>query len=554
MYPVQKNDPAAGYSLFSHVRDPDVRYHTSWRHLGWFFFFRLLLASFLVLAFFSEASPRVLGSSFPALFSVVSINYLMLVIASGLLLHWRVPSAEQQVHLMVFIDIIAVTLLMHSSGGVTSGLGMLLLVSIIGGSLLMGGQAALLFAALASLAILSEQVYAQIAHSLTTPAFFQAGILGASFFAVALLAHVLSLRIRETEQLATQRGLDLANMAELNEYIIQHMRTGILAVDDQRKIHLVNNSARELLGTPNIAAGQSLALACGALANQLEKSSRDGYQTKSAVFRAVPGGRDLRPGFAQLGSSGAVGTLIFLEDHAGVAQQAQQIKLASLGRLTASIAHEIRNPLGAISHAGQLLEESPDLTQGDRRLTEIIRSNSARVNGIIESILQLSRREPSQTRLIELSGWLEEFGEEFKRDYGLDADTLSVETKGHETLIRADTGQIRQVLTILCENSLNHGMLDNRPLRISIRDGLALETGGSFVDITDNGPGIEANVVRQMFEPFFTTRNTGTGLGLYIARELCECNQVRLEYRQASESGSCFRISFPDPRRRELIT
>ena len=478
----------------------------------------------------------------------------MLVAASGLLMHWRVPSAEQQVHLMVFIDIIAVTLLMHSSGGMTSGLGMLLLVSIIGGSLLMAGQAALLFAALASLAILGEQVYAQITHSPASPAFFQAGILGASFFAVALLAHVLSLRIRETEQLATQRGLDLANMAELNEYIIQHMRTGILAVDDQRKIHLVNNSARELLGTPRIAPGQSLASACPPLADQLDKSSREGYLTRTEVFRAVPGGRDLRPGFAQLGGSRTVGTLIFLEDNAGVAQQAQQIKLASLGRLTASIAHEIRNPLGAISHAGQLLEESPDLTRGDRRLTEIIHSNSGRVNGIIESILQLSRREPSRTRLIELCAWLREFGEEFKRDYGLDADTLSVQTEGNEILIRADTGQIRQVLTILCENSLRHGKLDDRPLRIHIRGGPVPATRGSVVDITDNGPGIETDVARQMFEPFFTTRNTGTGLGLYIARELCECNQVRLEYIPVSEGGSCFRISFPDPRKRELIT
>ncbi len=551
---MRTNISSGGQPLFSYEKAPYVGYQASWRHLGWFFSFRLLLAGVLVLVFFLEPVPRVLGSSFPALFSVVSINYLVLVAASGLLMHWRVPNAEQQVHVMVFIDIVAVTLLMHSSGGMTSGLGMLLLVSIIGGSLLMAGQAALLFAALASLAILGEQVYAQITHSPAAPAFFQAGILGASFFAVALLAHVLSLRIRETEQLATQRGLDLANMAELNEYIIQHMRTGILAVDDQRKIHLVNNSARELLGTPRIAPGQSLASACAPLAEQLEKSSREDYRRKTEVFRAVPGGRDVKPGFAQLGSSGAVGTLIFLEDNAGVAQQAQQIKLASLGRLTASIAHEIRNPLGAISHAGQLLDESPDLTQSDRRLTEIIHSNSGRVNGIIESILQLSRREPSRTRLIDLCGWLTEFGEEFKRDYGLDADTLRVNTEGNDILIRADAGQIRQVLTILCENSLKHGTLDDRPLRIYVSGGLVPATRGSVVDVTDNGPGIEAEVVRQMFEPFFTTRNTGTGLGLYIARELCECNQVRLEYIPVSEGGSCFRISFPDPRKRELIT
>ncbi len=551
---MKKPKPSVRQSLFSYENGPDSRYQTSWRHLDWLWFSRLLLASFLVLAFFSATSPGVLGSSFPALFSAVSINYLMLVVANGLLLRWRVATAEQQAYLMVFVDIISVTLLMHSSGGVTSGLGMLLLVSIIGGSLLMAGQAALLFAALASLAVLSEQMYAQITHSLATPGFFQAGILGASFFAVALLAHVLSLRIRETEQLATQRGVDLANMAELNEYIIQHMRTGILAVDNERKIHLVNTSARELLGSSEIAAGQSLATACPALAHELEISRRDRHRTKSAVFRAIPGGRDLKPGFAQLGSSGAAGTLIFLEDNAGVTQQAQQIKLASLGRLTASIAHEIRNPLGAISHAGQLIEESPDLSGSDRRLTEIIRTNSARVNGIIESILQLSRREPSRTRPIELCGWLTQFGEEFKRDYGLDDDTVEVQTEENETLVRADTGQIRQVLTILCENSLKHGKPDDHPLRIHIRSGLAPETGGPFVDITDNGPGVKANIARQMFEPFFTTRNTGTGLGLYIARELCECNQVRLEYLPVSEGGSCFRISFPDPRKRELIT
>src|SRR5436190_17652118 len=111
------------------------------------------------------------------------------------------------------------------------------------------------------------------------------------------------------------------------------------------------------------------------------------------TFVAADGGRVMRAHFAPLGSASPAPVLIFLEDTGLIAEQVQQSKLAALGRLSASIAHEIRNPVGAMSHAGQLLAESPGLTEEERRLTQIIRTNADRVSGIIDNVQRLSRRE-----------------------------------------------------------------------------------------------------------------------------------------------------------------
>ncbi|MEJ1363813.1 MAG: ATP-binding protein, partial [Candidatus Sedimenticola sp. (ex Thyasira tokunagai)] len=232
-------------------------------------------------------------------------------------------------------------------------------------------------------------------------------------------------------------------------------------------------------------------------------------------------------------------------DMATVTQQAQQMKLASLGRLTASIAHEIRNPLGAIGHAEQLLRESPDLPQSDQRLIDIINTNTLRVNEVIENILQFSRRSHSQPEEFTLKHWLQQFVSDLQRSHRLTDETIQLQIEPDSTLIRADPSQLRQMFVILCENAINHFDREQHLLSIKINGGITRESGGPFVDIIDNGPGIDAETVRQIFEPFFTTRNSGTGLGLFIAKELSESNRLGLDYITIPTGGSCFRITFP---------
>ena len=515
------------------------------RPLAIFFYYRLMLATLLGILYFSKAGPTLLGHTNPELFALVVTVYFGLVIASGLLLYAARPlSLNQQTFLMVLVDICAITLLMHASGGIGSGLGMLLAVSIATGSLITRGVYASLEAAMASIFILSEQVYAHLNQTFETTSYTQAGLLGTLFFAIAILAQVMARQLKSSEALATQRQLDLANMEQLNDYVIQHMLTGIIVVDTHSTIRLMNESAWYLLGMPEVGTGSPLEQACHKLAAQLSEWDQAIHPTPEP-FRPIAGGRELTAGFSMLGENNKGGAVIFLEDTATVTQQAQQMKLASLGRLTASIAHEIRNPLGAISHAEQLLKESPEIPQADRRLIDIISTNTRRVNEIIENILQLSRRGRSLPKEFLLKPWLEQFISELARTLNLPEGVLKLQIDPDSTLIRADPSQFRQVFVILCENSIRHFDREREALSIQISGGITRESGGPFVDIIDNGPGIAPEHVRQMFEPFFTTRNAGTGLGLYIAKELCEANRLGLDYIAVPGGGSCFRITFP---------
>ncbi len=240
--------------------------------------------------------------------------------------------------------------------------------------------------------------------------------------------------------------------------------------------------------------------------------------------------------------------LVFLEDTSVVAQQVQQSKLASLGRLSASIAHEIRNPVGAMSHAGQLLKESPVLGDDDRHLTDIIEKNAVRVSQIIDNVLQLSRKDTTRQERVELSPWLETFLAEFRATLQLADERLSLEARVPGLEVQFDPSHLHQVLWNLCDNALKHGA-GGGPVPVRLRVGRIAATDRPFLEVTDRGAGIDPANAERIFEPFFTNGAGGTGLGLFIARELCQTNGALLAYEARPEGGSTFRIIFADPQR-----
>ncbi|MCB1792152.1 MAG: HAMP domain-containing histidine kinase, partial [Gammaproteobacteria bacterium] len=315
---------------------------------------------------------------------------------------------------------------------------------------------------------------------------------------------------------------------------------------------VMNEAAWVLLGMPVAMRHYPLTEASPPLAQQYHAWRQDpGGDLPD--FRATSGGRDLRAGFTPIGDRDNRGTLIVLEDTARLTAEAQQLKLASLGRLTAGIAHEIRNPLGAISHASQLLDESPQLPAPDRRMIEIIRHNSLRVNEVVESILKLSRQDNPHPKPLVLAPWLTDQVEDIRQMHHFAVDQIQEEIDPPGTTVFADPGQLRQVIDVLCDNALRH--FDREPGQLNIRmvGGITPESGGPFLELRDNGPGIPRRAEANLFEPFFTTRNEGTGLGLYIARQLCEANHIRLEYMRQPRGGSCFRLSFPNPKRTKKL-
>jgi len=475
----------------------------------------------------------------PALFSTTLLAYLAFGILAGFTtrLHW--PAYQFQALLQVFADIGAVALLMHATGGVTSSLAVLLVIAVASGALVLPGRLAFLFAAVATLALLFETGLANLTMDAAGPGHItRAGLLGLVLFGAAGLAYVLALRSRESEELAKQRGIDLADLQQLNQYIIRQLQSGVLVVDADNRIRLANDTAHTLLGLEG-GTGTPLAEIEPELATQLQHWKLDPqWQAETVLSPATSS--ELLPRFSELRTAQGKGALIILEDSAQLARNTQQIKLASLGRLTASIAHEIRNPLGAISHAAQLLAESEHLNSGDKRLTEIIGNHTQRVNTIIENVLQLSRRSASQPQTLDILDWLETFRDEFLQSEAIDPEQLVLVVDPPDLQVQVDPGHLHQVLVNLCQNGLRHA--GDKP-RLTIRAQRG-DAGSIQLDIIDNGPGIDTQTAEQMFEPFYTSAASGTGLGLYIARELCELNQARLSYRHANDTGSCFRIHF----------
>lgn len=485
-----------------------------------------------------------LGRYHPALYRATAVGYLVAVLLSTVAVFARRPAFHLQVHALVAVDVVAIVLLMHASGGLQSGLGILLIVTITSGSLVSTASlAAYVYAAAASLALLGQSLYADLSDFLPNTYYTQAGMLGAAFFATALLAHQMAKRARQSERLAEQRGVDLASMSQLNEHIIQRMQSGIVVVDDDQKIRLMNQAAWHLLGMPISGTRPALRDVSPELQEQLQRWLDNPLDTPQP-FTPPGGNSEVLPRFNRLSRTDH-STVIYLEDQRIAGQEAQQMKLASLGRMSASIAHEIRNPLGALSHAAQLLSESDRLSTSERRLTEIIEENAQRVNTIIENVLQISRRQAQSPTRIPLSEWLEGFRREFCSAEGIGEAQLRVEIQPRDLAIVADPSQLHQVVWNLCKNALEHGARSAGNVQIDLRGGTDAPARGPYLDIIDNGPGIDPVTARQIFEPFYTTRTQGTGLGLYLARQLCELNDASLDYIPQPRGGSCFRIRFP---------
>ncbi len=518
--------------------------HASWKALRFFNLYRITLAGLFLVLVLTDAGPELLGKINPGLFIWATVFYVAFSLAASLASthHW--PAFPIQIYTQAAVDIVAITSLMHASGGVTSGLGMLLIPAIGGASLLLPGRIAVLFAALASLTLLADQIYSYWRGFYTTTAYTQTGILGATLFAAAIIAVTLARRARESEELAIKRGIDLANLSELNEHIIERMQSGIIVADDNGDIRLINEAAWVLLGNPHSDNPYRLADLSPALSQEHQSWLTQPKSGSQLLAKEESSHGELQVRFTRLGTSDTLATMIFLEDTAELTKRMQELKLASLGRLTASIAHEIRNPLGAISHAAQLMGESPDVTEADKRLVQIINDQSKRMNEIIHDVLRLSRRDMPHTEALALKPWLEAFVEEFCRHQELNPKQIALHIEPEDTLVSFDRGQLHQVLWNLCSNALKYGTASPQQLRLEINGGHMRESRYPYLDVIDHGPGIGPEAQGQLFEPFFTTSSTGTGLGLYITRELCENNGAHIDYIPIPTGGSCFRIEF----------
>ncbi len=522
----------------------------NWRVLGLLNLYRVLVP-LVLLSLYSLGGPRRgLSVQNPQLFFAVALFYLCYGLCSIVMVRRRFTTPGIQTIVQATLDIATLVLLVHASGGIASGLGLLLFVPVGGLAFLLPPRSSLFLAAVAALAVLIDTIWQQLNGYLDITAYATAGFLGVVLFTIAAAASVMAGRMRESEDLVRQKELDLANLAELSQYIVQHLRESLLVVDAADRIRLINESAAEILGDSQAVPG---ALA-GEVSPRLLYSLSAWRQTSEPeeappTFVAADGARVIQPHFAPLGLAPGP-TLIFLEDTTLMTERVQQSKLAALGRLSASIAHEIRNPVGAMSHAGQLLAESPLLGPEERRLTDIIRSNSERVSTIIGNVLQLSRRESAKSTRLSLGEWLDEFVREFSETMQVPESRIEIDESEDDLEVRFDPTHLHQAVWNLCDNALKYAAPE-AGIAVAIKVGRLNPSLRPYLEVADRGPGIEADAADRIFEPFFTGRKGGTGLGLFIARELCQLNRAVLLYEPRNGGGSIFRIVFSDPQRWE---
>jgi two-component system sensor histidine kinase PilS (NtrC family) len=523
----------------------------AWRVVALANLYRLLLPPVLFTVYLFTRPTSTVGGSDPQLFQLVCMVYWILgaLYAFAGRGHW--PSRRVLVMANTLLDSIAVSVLLYCSGGAGSGLGILLVIPVGAMALLGEGRTAFANAAVAALAILVQQIFAVELDNVSANDYPLAGMQGAVVFLVALMAWPVSARLSESEAMVRRAVLDLANLAQVSQYIVQHLRESILVVDTDDYIRLINESAAQVLGEAAAVPGALLGEVSPRLlyllstwrANDLSDAPRD-----AQTLLAADGARVIRPHFAPLGDSHPSPVIVFLEDIGELAAKVQQTKLAALGRLSASIAHEIRNPVGAMSHAAQLLAEAPGLTAQDRRLTQIMQANSSRISGIIDNVLQLSRREAPRPEELTLARWVDRFRDEFCPTTQLEPGRLLVDRASEDVQVRIDGSQLHQIVWNLCQNALTHA-LTAADSTIELRFGRLGGVGRPFLQVADRGPGIASADAERIFEPFFTRAQRGTGLGLFLARELAAANRATLLYEPRDGGGSIFRIVFADPTR-----
>lgn len=503
--------------------------------------FLFLFMHIHVLDFISDDISQFVGATDPELFRTTVLCYLGVNIVIGiysLLTRSESLSRPTSVFTILSLDVFSLTLLMYASGGVDSGLGNFLIftVSFAGG--LIRGKISTVIPAIAFILIIYSEFYLFFLGHSEIQGFFQAGILGIVFFAANILFQTTSKAIQTRER-------EVFTLEQINQHVIDSMRTGVMVVSNQGDIQMQNSSAVRLM-----AIGESEPETV-IPADLLQFLKEWNSSQTSSVFRfsspATAG--TLMASISDLSRLGPeTNLLVFIEDSEDIQKQAQQLNLASLGRLSATIAHEIRNPLGAISHAAQLLGESDNLPRGDLRLAEIIQDHCVRVNKVVENVLQLSRRKPPEPKDIELGHWLEGFN----ADYASSMDPkplFHVEIDPPDLGVHFDPLHLSQILSNLCQNGLRYSLKKTGEARLDLIGKIDGPTGNPCLEVIDYGEGVAEDQVGNLFEPFFTTEASGTGIGLYLSRELCHSNHAQMTYSRADTGGSCFKIVFGQAQR-----
>lgn len=513
-----------------------------WQFLRYYSVVRLILALLLLLLPYIFSAQDQLHD--PETYTSVAISYL---IVANLLLFMAFVEHQFRIQALSqpLVDILFIALLAYSGNQNTAVyIVMMSLVSIVGlfltrhrGGLLYG-----LFACAAVVLIQHSRV-----DSISIADFSELSLQIAGILAVTVLANILARRMTDYEVETLEQSQSIYKMHELNNQIIDKMNRGVIVVDTNNTIQHINQTAWYGLGLPENPIGKPLKLVTDDLAYQLQKALKDKSESgrldseEGLPFRATNTGPQLLPRFISLVEGEKI--LITLDNYSEVMKKAHQLKLASLGQLTANIAHEVKNPLSAVSQATALLAEKEQISHEDQELIQIIQRQSKRINEIIENVQKVSKSKPPNREAIVLSRFIKRFIKEYQQGLKFEP-VITLEDIDEDLMVAFDQSQLKQVLSNLFDNGLKFSYINTKEHRLHVTAGQDPISEDLFLDVIDEGTGITLEQKEKIFEPFYTTAHDGTGLGLYISKELCEANQAHLDCIPVAFGGACFRISF----------
>lgn len=446
------------------------------------------------------------------------------------------------------VDVLVFSLLQGLDPASSVPFAALYILPVLMSGVLAPRRMALAAAALATLGLLGGALWAGFPNAEWSGRWTGSGLAGLGYFAVALLSAELAERLAGEQRAAQGSRAYARQQSALNQLVIDELREGVLVLDREGQVRAANPAARALLGERQPVEAATFRLrgvrAWAELQDAVDRAWVQGPQglERANVALNWPSSpsRRLRTRLRFIRSAEADGAedlcLLLLEDHATLVARARQEKLAAMGRMSASIAHEIRNPLSAISQANALLAEDLQADLGAQRLAAMVDSNVKRLQRIVDEVALLAAPLPAEAPPLDAKALVHEVCADWRRTQATVAeDALQVQCDPAVGVVQFDGEHLRRVLINLLDNAWRHAQ-DAQPawLQVSLEP---VDERLARLVVVNPGPPLDPDVERHLFEPFYSSRSRGSGLGLTICRELCERYGARIDYQARVVDG-----------------
>lgn len=450
------------------------------------------------------------------------ITYSLLILLSIFRPDWQWQSLDLP-NASAVVDISMMMILVYISGGLNSGFGILVLPFVATSCLLSYGHYPLLYAGYASMLVLFNLLLNGSLHlnplSWHTPSIITAGLLIAACYLVAILTAFAAKYLERATESASKHQLAYRRISGLNRLVLNRVQEAVVVIDATQRVWLFNKQAKTYF--PSLVVDQQ-EIVFGELINRWQDQPDKSFETDIHIFqhamhvRAVP----LIQEQTEL-------LMLYIRSLREVAAEAMSTKLTSLGQLTANLAHEIRNPMSAIRHASDLLQDDEEINPVKTKLYGIIDSNIQRIDKMLEDVSLLNKRDNLSKEAINLMKFWLSFKQEFTLNNPNAIGCLRMNMEGNNLTVLTDTMHLQQIMWNLCNNAWRHSRQDENAITVLFRPSGRMHVS---IVVADNGKGISPDVRNHLFEPFYTTEKQGTGLGLYVARELAHANLGQLHY------------------------